>query len=77
MGCLTVPDNSKGKWWCKEPCKHKDCAANREDWEVNNKCGICGKHLTAGQNFFYVEYGKKDKVHAACEWDRIEATEAK
>jgi hypothetical protein len=66
MGYLIVPDNSKGKWWCKEPCQHKDCAANRKDWEIDNKCGICGKALKAGDKFYYTEQGKTAKEHFLC-----------
>ena len=72
MGYAIIPDLTTGKYMCLTPCDHTDCAANRKDFIDHADCKICGQPLKAGDKFCYVEQGKNDKVHFACELERQE-----
>lgn len=63
MGYGIVPNIYDENLVCQQPCEHKDCAANREQFGKQSKCRICGKGFVVGQKFYYE--GKRP-VHALC-----------
>lgn len=52
MGWYRVPDIKNEEVVCHNPCDHRDCEANRKEWE-NAKCCDCGEPFTAGMSFYY------------------------
>lgn len=71
MGYLIRPKVGE-PWCCEKPCNHKDCAAMRHDFIENGNCIICGNPIEDGEQFYYKEQGKVDKVHFICEIERLE-----
>lgn len=62
-----IPDYKNEDVLCQEPCGHRDCAAMRIDFIVNNKCRICGEELVIGDAFCYEpEFGHDVKSHHRC-----------
>ena len=47
-----VPDIKDEKVVCQNPCEHRDCAANRKQWE-RAICHFCKKPLLPGEKFCF------------------------
>lgn len=47
-----VPDIRDENFVCQKPCGHRDCAANRAEWE-DPTCHQCGRALKPGDAFQY------------------------
>lgn len=76
MGWGIVPDIKDENIVCQEPCTHRDCAANREQWGEGT-CRICGKGFEAGQRFYYeTQDSRPTAVHADCLEEEVEKTSA-
>ena len=87
MGAATVLDLKDERFTCQKPCTHRDCMANRLEWE-GAICGICGKPMLPGQRYFYASetfeddkyikfqnqpgYKGKPHMHAVCYQEEIE-----
>ncbi|MDP2729174.1 MAG: hypothetical protein Q8O55_01670 [Dehalococcoidales bacterium] len=52
MAYYVVPDITDEAVVCQQPCEHRDCKLNREEW-TSAKCDDCDKPLTAGKPFYY------------------------
>jgi len=66
MGWGIVPDIHDENLVCQQPCQHRYCALNRQEWG-EAKCRYCGKPLLAGEAY-YREDGNV-KIHFRCAWD--------
>jgi hypothetical protein len=78
MGYSFVPDIKDEAVVCqKQPCGHRDCKANIEQWK-DAKCSICGEPLLAGQPFYYTSHEEEtqcasrptEPAHAHCVIER-------
>ena len=64
MGWLISPEKGSGLGPCEQPCKHRDCAAARRDFE-EKPCKHCDKPIGYGVRFYYLP--DDEIAHADCE----------
>ena len=75
MGWYTMAAIGSEYGPCVEPCKHTDCAKNRED--LLKTCEICGEIIGADVPMYFVGHAKEGKVeHLRCVMKRENARRA-
>lgn len=73
-GVLPAPGTPRGP--CREPCKHKDCAATKQ--EAASPCKVCGVPIGYSVEFYaeHRGFGVRDLTHATCFERAVEAEQA-